>query len=355
MPQIYQGQSLGGSLGSAFGTGLGGTLSQLANQRANRLKQQAGLSGVPGISPEQAEQLANLDPQTLGPVLKELISQPRRAAFGNAVSGLANRLFQVPGSQGENQEQEPIDLSQLNPQEALQLINTQLNAENRKSQQEEKQREFDERLAQRKSEQEEKSALKKEEQDLKYATSVRPFLKEQQKEYSQQKKVKRLAQDALKIIEANKDSWPGAITGNLPIALQTLFQRNPAIRKYMADIDQLVLEKAGTRKGNPTEWKVKLEQLGKAGTDKPVQTQIDILKDIIRDADEVEEDQRYIHSTKNKETGRYPLDIEQRLVGFDMARQNPLQHPEFYEEGTNYTDDDGSEYEIVNGKWEPKE
>ena len=30
MPQIYQGQSLGGSLGNAFGTGLGGTLAQLA-------------------------------------------------------------------------------------------------------------------------------------------------------------------------------------------------------------------------------------------------------------------------------------------------------------------------------------
>ena len=157
MPQIYQGQSLGGSLGSAFGTGLGGTLSQLANQRANRLKQQAGLSGIPGISPEQAEQLANLDPQILSPVIKELISQPRRAAFGNAVSGLANRLFQTPGAP-ENQEQEQIDFSQLNPNEALQLINTQLAAENKRSQQEEKTRQFNE-----------KQESKKEEQDLKYA------------------------------------------------------------------------------------------------------------------------------------------------------------------------------------------
>ena len=49
-------------------------MSQLANQRANRLKQQAGLSGVPGISPEQAEQLANLDPQTLeGQFLRNLL------------------------------------------------------------------------------------------------------------------------------------------------------------------------------------------------------------------------------------------------------------------------------------------
>ncbi len=205
MPQIYQGQSLGGSLGSAFGTGLGGTLSQLANQRANRLKQQAGLSGIPGISPEQAEQLSNLDPQILSPVMKELISQPRRAAFGNAVSSLSNRLFQTPGQEGENQEQAPLDLSQLNPQEALQLINTQLNAENRRDTQQEKKRQFDE-----------KQELKKEEQDLKYNNSVKPFLKEQAKSYQEQKEIKKLAESALKIIKENRNDWPGAIMGNLP-------------------------------------------------------------------------------------------------------------------------------------------
>lgn len=284
--------------------------------------------------------MANLDPRTLGPVLKEIISQPRRAAFGNAVSSLSNRLFSNQGEGGENQEEAPLDLSQLNPNEALQLINTQLNAQNRKDTQQEKKRQFDE-----------KQEVKKEEQDLKYNNSVKPFLREQAKSYQEQKEIKKLAESALKIIKENRNDWPGAIMGNLPTSVQSLIQRNPKIRKYMADIDNLVLLKANSRKGVPSNFKIKMEQLGKAGTDKPVDTQIEILEDIIRQADEVEQDQRYIHSTKDKESGRYPLDIAQNLVEFNMARESPLEFPGAYEEGTEYTDDDGTVYVLKDGKW----
>jgi len=332
MPQIYQGQSLGGSLGSAFGTGLGGTLSQLANQRANRLKQQAGLSGVPGISPEQAEQLANLDPQTLGPVLKELISQPRRAAFGNAVSGLANRLFQTPGSEGENQEQEPLDLSQLNPNEALQLINTQLNAENRRSQQEEKQREFDERLAQRKSEQEEKTELKKEKQNLEYAKEVRPFIEKKAQENLDFSKARKLAERMKANLIKNKSKFPGALVGNLPEAGRRAFIRDKDIRKFIADADKLVLLLSNTRKGQPTNYKTQLERFAKADISQPVQTMEEILNDVISDADVSEEENKFIGASKNKETNRYPLDIAQRLSNFEIQQRAGLPNPYDYSE-----------------------
>jgi|SRR5579872_46069 len=338
MPQIYQGQSLGGSLGSAFGTGLGGTLSQLANQRANRLKQQSGLSGVPGISPEQAEQLANLDPQTLGPVLKELISQPRRAAFGNAVSQLGNKLFQTPrqpGQPGENQQEEaPLDLSQLNPQEALQLINTQLNAENRRSQQEEKQREFDERLAQRKSEQEEKSALKKEEQDLKYNNSVKPFLKQKAAENHQFGQMRKIAQRMKKNLLENKSKFPGALVGNLPESGRRLLIRDPNVRKYIADADKLVILSANVRKGQPTNYKTQLERFAKADISQPIETQLGILDGVIEDADLSDQETRFISSSKDKESGRYPLDIDQRLSNFEIQQREGLPNPFDYSEDT---------------------
>src|SRR5579872_315474 len=330
MPQIYQGQSLGGSLGSAFGTGLGGTLSQLANQRANRLKQQAGLQGIEGISPEQAEQLSNLSPETLGPVLKELINQPRRQALGKAVSGLANRLY--PSQPG--QEQEPIDFEGLGGKEGLDILNTMIAAENKKRDFEERQREFQEKQETRKTEQEEKNELKREKQNLEYANSVKPFINQKATEFHQFSQARKIAERMKKNLMEHKSKFPGALVGNLPESGRRLLIRDPNVRKFTSDADKLVILLANTRKGQPTNYKTKLERFAKADISQPAETMEAILNDVIEDANLSEQENRYINSSKDKESGRYPLDIAQRLSNFEIQQREGLPNPFDYSEDT---------------------
>ncbi len=87
------GTTAGGRLGEAFGTGISSLLEHKLGQlqeRSKRSQTSQGLQAIEGITPEQAEQLSNLDPAILGPVLKQFMAAPGQKAYGQAISQLLN-------------------------------------------------------------------------------------------------------------------------------------------------------------------------------------------------------------------------------------------------------------------------
>jgi hypothetical protein len=358
MPQIYQGQSLGGSLGSAFGTGLGGTLSQLANQRANRLKQQAGLSGVPGISPEQAEQLANLDPQTLSPIIKELINQPRREATGKAISGILNQYFG-----GGDTNQEPIDLSSLGGKEALDVANLAINASNKNREFAEKQRVFQEK------EQAKESKVKEAERFKRQAAidkKNKPIIDTINKYRDSTEK----AAELIKSMKADLASgnvasgWSGTLQTNLP-SLQ-----NETTAKYAANATELptLLDNLP---GLGSDYKRKLQQASKAYINQPKGTQEALLDQADNFVNKKLLKLKALDNVLEKYGENQPPNIENEIKREMHRLEKSNKKASEFQEGDDFTQDDydhpenlpdgfavewdGIPQQVVNGEWVPLE
>ncbi len=197
-----------------------------------------------------------------------------------------------------------------------------------------------------------KNALAQQKQQFTEQQAITPFLHAEALDYKAQKKVTHLANQMLANIEKNKKKWPGAIVGNLPAQAQSLFIRDPNVRKYIADANSLVTQLAGTRKGAPSNFKLKLEALSKADLGMPVETQEEILKSLINQGKESDIRQKYINSLKT-ESGIYPGDLERKVIEFEQAQEDPLEFPQYYEEGTIYQDEEsGQEYELIDGQWQ---
>lgn len=112
------GQRISNSIGQGIGEGLQNQLQIMAQQKAQALqrKQTArGLQAIPGITPEKAEQLSYLDPQSLQLVLKQQLAQPGNEAYAAALGNLL-------GTQQESQSGEMAQLQQplTVPQQAAQ-------------------------------------------------------------------------------------------------------------------------------------------------------------------------------------------------------------------------------------------
>lgn len=198
--------------------------------------------------------------------------------------------------------------------------------------------------------------LKKESAAQKSQAHLQPFLQERFKQYEADKRIKTIAKSMLENIQKNKASFPNRFVGNLPEGAQNILIRNPHVRKYMANSNSLVklLANSDTR-GQITNAKLKLEQLAKAHVGMPIDTQEEILKEILEGVDRGERSIKQMDKLKNKETGRYPDDLRSKLAEYDIAQEDPLSFPQYYAPGSEFTDDDGTVYVNKDSKeWVPQ-
>jgi len=117
MPQVINELGLGQSLGQSLGMGLQALLGEKVKKMQQR-QQAGGLSQLLGITPDEASGLTNLDPRIQQELVKQKMQAPSREAFAGALSSLLGGGQPVStGAEGIGAQQ----LSQLNPQQAIQL------------------------------------------------------------------------------------------------------------------------------------------------------------------------------------------------------------------------------------------
>jgi hypothetical protein len=159
-----------------------------------------------------------------------------------------------------------------------------------------------------KSSQSDKALVQKE---IAQQKSIEPFLKGQAEDYNNAQKLYSKAKSMLKLINDNEKDWPGQLKGTL---LPDQAYTNPHIRKYLSDANSLVTALANSRKGQPTGFKIKFEQLAKPNLSQPVETQKALLKDIIKESEMVFANQRLLNQVKRENGGTFPADIRSRLI-----------------------------------------
>lgn len=148
--------------------------------------------------------------------------------------------------------------------------------------------------------------LKKKKDEREAYKEIKPFLDEQAKDFKNATEIYKLASRALKNIESHKDKWP-KLGGYLPPSLL----RDPDVRDYVRDVNNIVNIKANSLRGNPTNFKTKLIQEGKIDLTQPIESQINGLKQLIADSKEVFDTQDIISSMRKE---GYSQDISQQLI-----------------------------------------
>lgn len=256
--------------------GVGRGLTRFAESKLQQLHQRQELGSMsdriqgafPGITPEQAQYVATLPHQYQIPLLQQFhaANQQQKPSFLQAISQTGAQPFDRKEQRAEEKHQLELEKGKLAEYEKLE-----------------------------------------------------PFLKGQAEDYKNAKNLSVVARRMKENLLKNKKKWPG-VTGYLP---SSVF-RDADIRKYIADANKLVLLSASSRKGQPTNFKVRLEQLTKPELNQPVQTQLDLLDDYINDADEVFGNQRNIDRIRQENNGRYPRDLAQRLIESQLSDiENP--------------------------------
>ena len=335
-------------LGTGYGQGISSGLQALANLKLQDFSQRQQAALQQQIRNQQVAQRAQAWQQGLGLPQGHPLGQLLGQAEPTEVRALLDRLegLNVPMKGRPGQEQQPgAPQTQqlgggltLGPGSQERRHREQMDIAQKKL-----------KLAEKREER--AKTLEERQQGYKEQQSLKPFLTESVKSYQNQKKASSLAQEMKEILQAKYKKFPGAITGNLPTTLQNLFIRDKDVRSYAAKANELVTLLAGTRKGLPTNFKIMLEKLSKADLNQPIGTQFELLDAVIRNTDKEKNLQKFIHSLKNKETGEYPLDLEQKTVEYDLAGENPLEYPEYYKEGTVYEDDNGKRFVVKNKQW----
>ncbi len=250
-------QSFGGSIGASLGSGLGRGLSELASHKMKQLQaaKTSELFQNAGYTPEASQLLGHLE-------------QTHPEHFHQIVSHLGS------GGMQSQQQQQPLfgsgsggnDIQHQKLQQARELADEKKNE---------------------------------------------PFLKGQSEDFNNAKRLYSKAKSMLDNLEKNKKKWPGQLRGTItPDKAYT----DPDIRKYLADGASLVSALASSRKGQPTNFKIKFEQLSKPDLTMPYDTQKDLLKSIIKDSEDVFKVQKFIGSEKQKYGGKLPGDIREKLV-----------------------------------------
>jgi len=193
-----------------------------------------------------------------------------------------------------------------------------------------------------------------EDQDFKRFQAIKPFLHQKAEVLKAQQNVRSKVREALKIIKEHGHKFPGIIKGNLPGAAQSIFIRDPEVRKYMSLVNEIVLARGHMRKGVPSKYKLMMEEMAKANINQPIKTQEDLLNYFKDDADKEFASHRFMLSQKGK-NGEYPLDIEQRVSEYESAQEDPLDYPQYYRENAVYEDDNGKKFILKKGEWKPWE
>jgi hypothetical protein len=301
------------SPGSGLAQGLGTGIQQLAQHKIGEMVQQkraAGLQSLfPNFNQQQAAGLAQQSPQVQQQYIKSILEGNQRGAFTKALSGI----------EGGEEQQNVLD--QLTPKQA---------SEYTKIKQAQRRQEFAEQ------------------------SKIRPFIQKQFERYNSEKKIKDKVEQNLQLLKKYPDKFKKFSTialSKAPEAIRSLLQRDPILRQYDANTNEIVTLKGQSRRGLPSKYKLTLEELAKAGLSQPYETQIAINEDFLGHFNEEKMFQKYLHSLSDK-NGNYPANIEALASDYLLALDDPLDFPQYFKEGQRYEDDDGVIHIIRNGKWE---
>lgn len=285
--------SLAARLGGSLGTGLSQSLEGLVSGKLSQLEQRNQAEGIralmPQFTPEQAQAFVQQAPE----IQKQLLSIPQQESYAQA-------LNQIIGGEAS-----PLPSgARLNEKQFTQLA---------------------------------KLGLQKQQLEATQQEKLEPFLKGQAEDYTNAKKLYSKAKSMLENIKKNRRKFPGVLSGNI---IPEKFRTDPDIRKYVADANTLVTLLAGSRKGQPTNFKVKLEQMSKPNLGQPIESQIALLEDIIKDSESVFKTQKKLSDIKQEHGGKYPRDLRQRLIEGELEAPESSQQSEYM--GDIVQDDEGN-------------
>lgn len=370
---IIQETNPGGNIGSQFGTGISAGLQTLLGNKLGQIQQQQQTakaaqfwSGL-GLDPKMAYQFASA-PES---IQKSLLDRLEGVNIGGQ-------------QQGQNQPHQPQMLDQLlgrqegfAPAEFEQALQNYQEPQAQTTQQggikigaNPVERRANAALEQADRLAKEKAAatLKAAEENKKFElqklglkrnqaieASNRPIIKGITEDFSNYKKIYSKAKEMLNIIEKNKDKWP-EWSGYAPEKLH----RNPEVRRYLKYKNQLTSLLAGARKGQPTNFKVKLEQQSGPELTQPVETQVAVLKDFLDDAQEVFNTQKDMSEILKANPHSEDLLIDLSNKGIERMEKNKAPEEETFSElpdaskfpgkmATNPAT--GKKMVSVNGKW----
>lgn len=163
-----------------------------------------------------------------------------------------------------------------------------------------------------------KLAVEERKQEFAEQEKVQPYLQAKAQDFQNAKNLYNAANKALKLLDEHENDWPG-ISGLLPEQLQPIVQRNPYVREYMTLTDEIATLLANSRKGQPTNFKTKLELRSKANISQPIDTQRQRLKKIIEDSKNEFQVNKEIQNL-NKQYGKYPRDLATKLTEFELGQ-----------------------------------
>jgi hypothetical protein len=348
-----QESSVGGNIGQSFGTGLGAGLQSLANMKLNEITQQKQQA-------KASQFWKNVGLEGLG-----LEYQPE-----SIQKSILDRLegLNLGGNQMQSQQQQPQMLDQLldrqegfSPNELDQtLASNEQPAGGLKIGANPMERRHKETLENQNKLSKDKQEFEREKLDIKQKhaqqTANRSIIKGVTEDFTNYKKIKNISSKMLDILRKNKDKWP-EWSGYLPEKLH----RDPEVRRYLKYKNQLTSLLAGARKGQPTNFKVKLEQQSGPELSQPFETQETVLQDFVNDADEVFATFKDMGEiTKADPYGDLAIELGNRGISRLESKNKPteetfaqLPDAKLYPNKIATNPATGKKMKSVNGKWKP--
>ncbi len=373
---INEYRGLGNALGSGLGAGIGETLGELANaklkQFARRQESKPFQQLHKGITPEIADLLHAIGPKNLPAILPSILDELNRTGNSEAAGQIQKQLsppeptgmqnlagfnvgdlltspnvsplirqalskLPIPPGSMPNQTEQPQQQQQMQasaqpePEPDKPNIGAAIAKGLRGA------KPLDQELKERKQTFVEQQALK-------------PFLNKKNDQYTNDRAIEKVAKEAEVLLKKIHKKFPVAFRRALTGDAQRLLEQDADVREYVAKLGEIVLRTGNSRKGLPSNFKLKLEQAAKADFSQPYQTQSNLLKAIQDRATESRGEQKYISSLKNTE-GVYPRDTESKVTAYEMAMDYPLENPEFFSDNT-VIEVDGKRYRKKNGQWQ---
>jgi hypothetical protein len=353
----------GTKIASGLGAGLSEGMKALADmkmkeyaQRQQAAKNEAFFKTLPGMTPENAQALSNASPELQQLFYKNMANAPLREVFAQAL-GKAQQGGQ-PGQEQGNAEELTNLLAQLPPEKALPIIQLQETIKSRQAQQDLARQKQE--LTQQKQEfvqqkEAHKQAREKEQLSEERRKEVAPYIRQTNQAYQDAKEMSSLAEQIQKLLPYAKNKWPSGAIALFDPNYQEAAVRDPVIRKIGQLSQKIALTAAKSGKGLPSVYRIKAEEGAKLKQTMPFWTVESIVKDII--GNEKKEARRIMHRDyqRNKKTGQYPIDIETRMVHYDLAHRDPLSYPDVFKKGYVLTLPEGK-FKVVeeNGikRWE---
>jgi len=297
-----------------------------------------------GYPQEKAQQMASTDPALLKEIIKYDMQQkgnePLAQTIASMFGGNQQNIQQEPMQGGEQLQTKPtISAEQLKAVPRHDLLQT--------AQMLGKRQQHAEDLAFKKEQALEKGGREEQKQ-------LKTFLDEDRKKFQGLKKQKEIAEEMLNIVNNYKGKFPGAIMGNLPDTFKKMWITDPKVRRFMQLQAELVRTSAEKGGGRASKYLYQLAEQGKTGVGQPIETIQTALKNYIDEYGQSKDKERFKTTLKNKKTGRYPVDLPDRLAEYDMAQEDPLNYPQYYANGTVYEDDNGKQFILKNGEWKDK-